>query len=190
MENNKQLTITARTAKELINLISPDTTEALVKKDNIDFHARKLQGRVFLNLLIITQLMSTHNSQRKMSQTYSSRMFQSVMPKAGKCVSHCAISKRLQDCNPVFFKEVYSNLSGIYSPLLDKRDADGVVVDAVDSSLVRATAHFMTEYGVMSAGPAGSDGENRAHIKYSMIVNNASAVYAKVHTLPKYLSEE
>lgn len=190
MENNKQLTITARTAKELINLISPDTTEALVKKDNIDFHARKLQGRVFMNLLIMTQLMSTQNSQRKMSQTYSSRMFQSVMPQAGKCVSHCAISKRLQDCNPVFFKEVYSNLSGIYAPLLDKRGADGVVVDAVDSSLVRATAHFMTEYGVMSAGPAGRDGENRAHIKYSMIVNNVSAVYAKVHTLPKYLSED
>lgn len=190
MESNKHMKITARTAKEIINLISTDTTDALVKQDNIDFHVRKLQGRVFLNLLIITQLMSTQNSQRKMAQTYSSKMFQSVMPQADKCVSHCAISKRLQDCNPVFFKEIYSNLYEMSAPLLDNGGADGIIVDAVDSSLVRATAHFMTEYGVMSAGPAGSNGENRTQIKYSMIVNNVSAVYAKVHTLPKYLSED
>lgn len=190
MQPKLKKTCSAKTAKEIINLITPDLLNPIIEKTNVNFHTRKLSAEIFLKLLILGQLLSSKGSQRKMSAVYSSELFRHIMPDLTTSVSHTAISKRLEQCSADFFEQTYFNLLDFAAPMLHSDKSFGFMIDAVDSTLVRATSRFMAGHRVMTCGPKGSAGASRPQIKYTMIFDNLSAVYSKLHTLPKYLSEE
>ncbi len=180
----------AITAKQIINLITPEFLSPIIDKNHADFHSRKLSAEILLKLLILGQLLSTRDSQRKMAYIYSTEMFHHVLPEADISVSHTAISTRLENFNADFFEQVYFNLLNMSQAAFKQDKTRDFVIDAVDSTMVRATSRLISNKDVMTSGPKGDSGDSRQQIKYTMIVDNVSAVYAKLHTLPAYLNED
>ena len=79
MQPKLKKTCSAKTAKEIINLITPDLLYPIIETTNVNFHTRKLSAEIFLKLLILGQLLSSRGSQRKMSAVYSSELFRHII---------------------------------------------------------------------------------------------------------------
>lgn len=178
----------AKTAREIIGLITPEFLEPVIRDTGVDFHCRKLFGEVFLKLLILSQLITSKGSQRKTASVYSSELFSRLVPKAGGTLTHTAVSKHLAGCNPDFFERAYFKLVELAGPA-PRGSFRGTVVCPVDSTMVRSVSGFISGQAAMRAGAPG-EGGMRPKIKYTMITNGISALYSRLHTLPGYLSED
>lgn len=177
-----------KTAREIISLITPEFLEPIIRDTGVDFHCRKLFGEVFLKLLILCQLLTSKGSQRKAAAVYSSELFSRLVPKADGTLTHTAVSRHLAACDPDFFERAYFKLLELAGP--EPRGAfGGATICSVDSTMVRAVSRFISGREAMRVGAPG-EGGMRPQIKYTMITDGISALYARLHTLPAYLSED
>lgn len=158
---------------------------------NVDYRTRALAGNVFLKLLILGNLLSTENSQHKLSSIYSSEIFRKLVDDSlPKSVAHQSISRRLKAVPSQYFKRVYEAKLQDYNKLLKPLTYDGYNIYAVDSSMVSEVANKLVEG--MSTGRKGSsaDARRKKQVKYTMLYDGIAALEARLHTSPGYLDED
>lgn len=177
----------------ILEMLDTDALAGFALQTNVDFHARKLQGLELLKLhLQGTFLYGNKLSQAAMKGFYESGYFIGTAGKiGGETITKAAISKRLRNINPEFFRLVYDNAAQKWSPILEKCQKEvipGLRIQAVDSSIVAQTTRILSS-GIHAGGRDG--GENgRKGVKYTMAYDGIDVDYAAVHTLPGYADED
>ena len=173
----------------ILNLLPQDEIMKIGHALNVDFHARKLYGDVFLKLLIYGQLLSLRLSQRKLDVIYDSPSFKAL----NRCISpdglsHQSISARLKIIPSKYFQDIYRTLCVMFGGLLPRTAVGGYTVCAVDSTMVSETAAKLKE-GMKLGANAKSPGAKKL-VKYTMGYDGGTVLYSRLHTLPRYLDED
>lgn len=175
--------------RAILNLLPQDEIMKIGHVLNVDFHARKLHGDIFLKLLIYGQLLSLRWSQRKLNAIYDSPFFKALNQSVSTDgLSHQSISARLKTIPSEYFGNIYQTLCLMFGGLLPKTSVDGNIVCAVDSTMVSETAAKLKEG--MKVGVKSKCPDARKLVKYTMGYDGGTVLYSRLHTLPRYLDED
>ena len=173
----------------IFNLLPQDEIMKIGQTLNVDFHARKLYGCIFLKLLIYGQLLSLKLSQRKLDAIYDSPSFKALNRSvSSEGLSHQSISARLKVMPSEYFQDIYRTLCVMFGGLLPRTAVDGQIICAVDSTMVSETAAKLKEG--MRVGVKAKSPDARKLVKYTMSYDGGTVLYSQLHTLPRYLDED
>lgn len=182
-------------ANTLVGMLDTEALAMIAKKTRIDNHARKLQGLALLKLMLQGLLVfASRLTLSGVMEYYRSNEFidrVKLVEDDDPSISKAAISKRLKNINPEYFKEIYDDAADKWGDILSKAVKPvipGLELQIVDSSLVTQSAKILKR-GI-TYGRSNGKGEKREGVKYTLGFNGAEALYAAVHLDPEYADED
>ncbi|MCP3660157.1 MAG: IS4 family transposase [Bacteroidetes bacterium] len=137
----------------------------LSKKYEVDYKVKKLKGETIFMVLLHSMFSEQGNTLRKLKYLYNDNAFQNNIlgSKEESTIDHTSFHYRLNNINPLYFKEIFKSCLKIYKPLLSEINTKNIEVLRFDSILVSLSSK-LAKSGFQSIGSKSKT----KNIKYSI----------------------